>query len=85
MAKLNDDVLYFPDYGSAYPVPMAAKVIMKSGDNVSLYIYPHESSGSEQILDASTGYVPEGVTLQECLNPGNKWISREQAVLWGVI
>jgi hypothetical protein len=86
MAKVNDDVFYFPDYGSANPVPLAAKVIAKTGNNVSLYVFPFSANlPNAQIMDEGNGFVPEGTTLQECLNPGNRWVTREQAEIWGVI
>lgn len=84
-AKLGDIVYYFPDYQSGNPVPMTALVVEKQGSNISLFLPPHINGIGAQVFDVSTGFVQEGTNLQDCLNPGNKWIDRATAEAWGVI
>lgn len=84
-AKLGDNVFYFPDYGSVFPVPMTAKVISIQGGNPVLNVDPADSNIGGFILDNVVGIPAQATNLPEALNPGNKWATTEQVEAWGLL
>lgn len=88
MAHLGQHVFYFPDYGSAYPVPMVAQITgIQGGVLIAIEVkgQTQESGGFSLYGENCPQQAATSLEAVGSSNTTGRWATKEQVEGWGLM